>query len=457
MPRFIYCSDCAANCGACGNTLFVGSLAEEGHSWNGKPASTFMPLRGSSFTCGDQFSISCVQGHCVVGNVCCSSCDTQVGWKFIQSAVESQKGTVGLMLPHVTVNETLCVLDRPHSPSDELDSLAYHFMSERGILGMTAAFCVDGCSPVQRGWGSANKEGLPLAAETRMRIASVSKPITAVAVLRLVEQGKIDLDASMLPLIEQRFGRSFQICDPRVANITVRHLLHHLCGGWSNSGLRCPMFMFHDLCHEQLIETIFCQDTLNTPPGTRFAYSNFGYCLLGRIVEGAIVDGRSYEDYVTQELFAPYGITCGSVDSINTPSTCSYYMSRQNGTDWVLSNACIRTQLVSRMDAHGGWVLSAPDLLRFSAALDSNLLLSQPMKDKMLTPCPESGNYGMGWNINSHARWHDGTIEGTGAIFVSTLCHGGMTWALLVNTGHGCPDLDKFAWSCVDAVKALSV
>ena len=107
------------------------------------------------------------------------------------------------------------------------------------------------------------------------------------------------------------------------------------------------------------------------------------------------------------------------------------------------------------MDAHGGWLLSAVDLVTISAAIEQGSLLSEESK-VLLTNPHFGGNYGAGVCVNTHARWHHGALYGTGSILVHTTAHGGMSWALIVNchssdeNDHGCPALDAFAWDCVN-------
>ena len=104
-------------------------------------------------------------------------------------------------------------------------------------------------------------------------------------------------------------------------------------------------------------------------------------------------------------------------------------------------------------------MLSAVDLVNISTAIEQGSLLSEQSRALLINP-HFGGNYGAGVSANSHARWHDGALYGTGSILVHTTARcGGMSWALIVNchsadeNAHGCPALDGFAWSCIDAVE----
>ena len=195
-----------------------------------------------------------------------------------------------------------------------------------------------------------------------------------------------------------------------------------------------------------------------------------------------MADGRSYEEIVTEELFSPLGITSARVEPMAGSANNGYYMATRDTVAnmanpanmankanhvgesdvtpvWCLAkNGVPSPSLVRRMDAHGGWSMSAVDVLRFSEAIETDgLLLSTQSREAMVTTHPASRNYGMGWFTNTHARWHDGRLSGTAAIVVHTSRQGGMGWAMLVNTGRDALALDNFAWRCVDAVKAMLV
>src|SRR5262249_39849061 len=146
---------------------------------------------------------------------------------------------------------------------------------------------------------------------SRFRIASISKPITAVAVFRLIERGKLKLDDKVFSIVKVvPHLEPGKRPDPRLARITVRHCLQHTAG-WDRSRGFDPMGA---AAAEQTARALgiklpvrpqdIIRYTLGRPldfdPGTAFAYSNFGYCVLGRVIEA--VSGESYARYVTREV-----------------------------------------------------------------------------------------------------------------------------------------------------------
>ena len=166
-----------------------------------------------------------------------------------------------------------------------------------GVLGIARA----GKVAYAKGFGVANANtGERVTVESRFRLASVSKPITATAVLKLCEQGKLGLDESVLPRLELE-PLSGKYGDSRWGQITVRHLLQH-SGGWDKAKSGDALFKSPEICREAGIDgpadarlTVrwMLGRRLDFDPGSRFAYANFGYCVLGHLIEK--VAGQSYD------------------------------------------------------------------------------------------------------------------------------------------------------------------
>ena len=182
-----------------------------------------------------------------------------------------------------------------------------------GASGASVAVVRHGRLVYARGFGLADREaGAPVQPDSLFRIASVSKPITAVAVLKLVEDGLLDLDARVFPDLLADVGPG-RVADARMNRITVRDLLRHR-GGFDRDISGDPQFLQWDISRELRKPTpVDCVDViaymksrrLDFAPGERFAYSNFGYCLLGRVIERA--SGSSYEAYVRNRVLIPAG------------------------------------------------------------------------------------------------------------------------------------------------------
>lgn len=199
------------------------------------------------------------------------------------------------------------------------------------------------------------------------RIASISKPITLTAISKLVSEGELHLD-DLIFGEESLLGTDFGNLpyEDQEKMITLHHLIEHM-GGFSN----VPNdIMFDDitLSHTQLINKVLDERSLTYNPGTQYEYSNFGYSLLGRIIEK--VSGMTYEDYVKEMVLAPMNIT-GMNISGNT-KTDAYEHEVTYYSTWKDPYS----MNVSRMDAHGGWIASTKDLALY--AMHSDLEASIP-------------------------------------------------------------------------------
>ena len=192
-----------------------------------------------------------------------------------------------------------------------IDDAIADFMKANSVPSASVAISQSNKLVYARGFGVLDSNAKEAVSPTSLfRIASVSKPITAVAILKLVQQKALSLDDKIVSFLQLRKPK-----DPRWKSVTVRQLLHHT-GGWDSKASYDPMFHFRTiakdkqlsfpLSHQDLIEYMLDQ-SLDFEPGSRYAYSNFGYCLLGRIIEKATK--TSYETYVKEAVFKPLGIT----------------------------------------------------------------------------------------------------------------------------------------------------
>ncbi|WP_197443766.1 serine hydrolase domain-containing protein [Maioricimonas rarisocia] len=336
------------------------------------------------------------------------------------------------------------------------------FMTRHEVPGLSLALAKDGELKVQGTFGFADrKEQQPVRPDHRFRIASISKPITSVAIFKLIEEDRLSLndrvfaDARLLanyldgPLAGDEENRQ------RLETITIAHLLEHTCGGWGNRQ-RDPMFVREalDLDHAGLIRWVLANRPLDHAPGEEYSYSNFGYCLLGRVIEA--VTGMSYEGYVQQTLLKPAGVRAIVVGDRELdkrlPDEVRYY---GDGDD-----PYGRAMDVRRMDSHGGWVASASELVRFGVHVDGNGppadLLEEATLKAMTTPSSANDGYARGWAVNrANNWWHVGSFNGAASILVRT--HHGYNWAVLVNTrrrdGDFIRDLDRLPWQVLRAIR----
>jgi N-acyl-D-amino-acid deacylase len=198
---------------------------------------------------------------------------------------------------------------------------------------------------------------------------------------------------------------------------------------------------------------------LDFEPGARYAYSNFGYCLLGRVIEK--LGGRPYGQFVSEEVLAPMGIRrmrlAASLESGRAEGEVRYYTPDNREGPSVFPGLPAKvpepygTFYLEAMDSHGGWLASAPDLARFAATLDapgdSTCLKPETRRILYEPPAPPASRkpdgsladhfYGCGWLVRPVGRqgranyWHNGSLPGTYTLLVRR--HDGLSWAVLFN------------------------
>ena len=356
-------------------------------------------------------------------------------------------------------------------------------MERWAIPGGAIAVVKDGRLVLARGYGYADVDAKEVVApDALFRIASVSKPITAVAALRLAEQGRLDLDAKVFALLPQlKPPASATNLDPRLADITVRQLLSHL-GGWDRDRSFDPMFRSTEIAAalgttapasaEDVIRYMLGR-SLDFGPGARYAYSNFGYAVLGRVIEQA--SGQRYHTHVAEQVLRPMGITRmrlgRSLLRDRAVGEVRYYDANAQTTSVFPSGGQVPWPYggfhLEAMDAHGGWIASAIDLARFITAVDGMATrpdLLRAASIELMTARPSTVwdgsafHYAAGWLVRPQQGnwWHNGSLPGTSALIVRA--GNGLAWAVLFNGRFMIPgstfeqEVDPAVWQAVSQV-----
>jgi CubicO group peptidase (beta-lactamase class C family) len=282
----------------------------------------------------------------------------------------------------------------PAEKLKQIEALINAEMARQKIPGLSVSVVTGGQLRWSKGYGLADVENNVAAkAATVYRLASVSKPITAVAVMQLAERGKLDLDARV-----QKYCPAFP---EKQWPVTTRQVLAHL------SGIR------HYKSEEEFSSTrryatiaeglsMFKDDPLLHEPGAKMTYTTFGYTLLGCVVEGA--SGAGFADYVRENVFAPAGMTSTRVDSVADiiPNRAQGYRRAEGGE---LKNSPLADN--SYKVPGGGFVSTAEDLARFAIAVETYKLLKRETTELMFTSQKTADGketrYGLGWGVGTHA------------------------------------------------------
>jgi CubicO group peptidase (beta-lactamase class C family) len=331
------------------------------------------------------------------------------------------------------------------------------FMEQFSVPALSVTIARNGQIVYETPFGIADrKEALQTSASSLFRIASVTKPITSVAIFSLIEKGQLNLaDKVFGPsgVLGTKYGNPPYL--QYVTDITVDNLLTHTCGGWPNDSTD-PMFQHDSWDHEKLISWTLKNLPLTYPPGQHWAYSNFGYCILGRVIEQ--VTGQPYAAYVQNNILSACGISdmsiAGNKLSQRLPNEVVYF--GQYDEDPYKMN-------VTRMDSHGGWLATPTDLVQFLNHVP-NLLKPETIRI-MTTPSPaypqgSPAKYARGWMVRNNGLgnwWHSGSLPGSTTIMVRTST--GLSWAALTSTRTEPSNvidtaLDEMMWNMVRQVPA---
>jgi len=334
-----------------------------------------------------------------------------------------------------------------------IDHIFNSFMKRWDIAGASVAIAKDGKLVFARGYGKADREeGIDAQPFNLFRIASVSKLITAVAIMNLVEEGRITLDQKV-------FGEGAILHDSiylnprdtRAFDITVRHLLTH-SGGWTRRW-GDHMFIPHAIAtymnipsppDTKTIVQFALSKKLHFSPGSYVSYSNLGYSILGLVIEE--ITQQPYEEYVKNSILNPLGIydmqLGGNMPWQKASLEVRYY--EPAGSERVKSiydpdemvMRCYGGNDIEALGAAGSWIAAAPDLLKLTLAIDGDSSRTDIItleKVKLMTD-PGYGHAPVGWKttLANGTWWRTGSFAGTSAMIKHQ--DDGFTWVVLLNS-----------------------
>jgi CubicO group peptidase (beta-lactamase class C family) len=296
---------------------------------------------------------------------------------------------------------SLCVAAQAQQPTtlptDKLEKIEKAIgaqMSRLGIPGLSVAVAIDHKLRWSNGYGLADVENfVPAKATTAYRLGSISKPITAAAVMQLVERGKLNLDAQI-----QKYCPAFP---QKQWPITARQLLGHLSGVRHYKGEEFASTRHFNSVVEGL--DMFRDDPLLFEPGTKYSYTTHGFAVLGCAVEGA--SGTTFQDYVRDNVFKPASMDRIRVDNVAdiTPNRAQGYVRSGSGE---LRNSGLAD--TSYKIPGGGFISTVEDLAKFAIAMQTGVLVEKETLDQMWTSQKtrdgKTTGYGFGWAVSERKR-----------------------------------------------------
>jgi CubicO group peptidase (beta-lactamase class C family) len=355
----------------------------------------------------------------------------------------------------------------------DFDAAVMGFMEDRAITCGSLAVTRNGRLVLARGY-TWSTGPVPVTWPTSLfRTASVTKPVTAAAVLRLVQDGRLrpgDGAAGLLGLSTS--------ADPRLAEVTVLRLLQHL-GGWNRERSADPMFDDSAIARalgrplpigqEDIVRHVTAR-ALDQAPGTAYAYSNYGYLLLGRIIEK--VTGTAYAKYVQDTVLTPLGIRRMRLGRTLVPAAgeVAYHSQFKGTTVMDPSGALVAAPYGSFNHENNafncGWLASPVDLVRFARVFDGVTPVLSPASAARAFATPETGArrhgryYGCGWHVrparDGLLTWHTGSLPGTYTLLVRRA--DGLAWAAMFDqrddpSGEPYRDIDGILQETADDVE----
>jgi|GEM_PF-5515750 len=351
----------------------------------------------------------------------------------------------------------------------QCDTQMQTFLTNYEIPGATFAITKNGKLIYMRAFGTADQAGTEMTQPYHMfRIASVSKPITSVAIMKLIENGQLSLSDKVFGpggiLNADPYFANANVTDSRVYNITIQNLLEHTAGWnrslpmppgplspypWSYSHSDVFGFPLHvtqtlgeaNPATRRALIKFSIQKGLNFAPGTAHIYSNTGFLVLGEVIEKKT--GMTYENYVKQNILAPLGIydvRLGKSLLADKQEREGEYISPFTTLSAYGTGQPVPTQYggfsFGSIDASGAWIATARDLVRLLTAVDGFPsrpdILSPTTIQIMTTPSAFGVGYAKGWMVNPAGTWkHNGFLAGTSAEMVRT--NSEYTWAIILN------------------------
>lgn len=339
------------------------------------------------------------------------------------------------------------------SGSKFIEKEANNFLQQWNLAGMTMSVVKDGKLVFAHGYGYSDVETKqPVNPGNLFRIASVSKLITAVAIMKLVEKKAISLDSKVFgPQAILKDAIFNKVADKRLYKITVRNLLAH-SGGWSLS--------YGDPAFNSLVvlektgETgtasmdSYCRFVasrrLHFDPGTRSSYSNMGYMFLGKVVEA--VSGKKYEDFIVNEVLKPQGITDMHIGrsylAERRQNEVKYYESEESPMISAFDGSGRMVPKpyggnpIELLSSAGGWISSSVELAKLMVLIDGFRNVPDMLPHNLINQMAENKKFRgpLGWKVvKDNGDWiRTGSMAGTSAIMKRQ--SNGFCWIVIINS-----------------------
>jgi CubicO group peptidase (beta-lactamase class C family) len=347
--------------------------------------------------------------------------------------------------------------------TESFDNEIKNLLKEWNVPGASIAVAKNGKLILAKGYGFADKTTKKeITNNSVSRVGSITKTLTAVITFKLIEKGQLNLDDKILPILERGNITPLKIYDERIKNITVRHLLEH-SAGWDRNKSGDPVFMplLQDISRRQnespvsstAITKYALEQKLDFSPGERFAYSNVGYCILGKVIESTT--GKSLIELISREITQPvFGKDYRTGKSVErSDDELTYHSEDQQkliaapGIKALLGvEAPYGSYSIENMEAFGSWVATPTDVLKFFLAIDGTkgpqLITNESLASMLESPSYSNSSslkgsyFGKGIMVSSNTNgknwFHSGSQPGLEALAIKTM--NGFAWVVVFNS-----------------------
>ncbi|WP_299577748.1 serine hydrolase domain-containing protein [uncultured Sunxiuqinia sp.] len=336
--------------------------------------------------------------------------------------------------------------------SKYIDKQVKRFIQRWELKGVSIAVIKDEKLVYAQGFGEADRQGNEVYPGSLFRVASVSKLLTAIAIMQLVEENRLSLSDKVFGpgaiLDNSHFER---VRDQKLYNITVRNLLAH-SGGWSQ---RYGDPAFHSLSIADIVgdtppatmdtySKYVASRRLSFAPGTQVSYSNLGYMFLGEVISA--ISGKSYEDYVRDEVLIPNGIVDMHIGRSHVeyryPNEVDYFEQRGSQQIFAYEGTGIKVPKsdggnpIELLGAAGGWICSSVELARLLVLIDGHEAVRDILQDSSILEMTDNtyAQGPLGWRATTdHGTWaRTGSMAGSVAMLKRQ--NDGLSWIFLSNT-----------------------
>jgi len=358
------------------------------------------------------------------------------------------------VLPGKELNKTITNEMSAVPELEGLDKKISRYLRDWQIKGASLAITRNDSLVYAKGYGWADEElEIPMETGHIMRVASVSKLLTAAGIMVLQDQGKLSIkDPVFGPegILNDEFFNELTQCDERYCDITVEDVMRHRSRFYSDPVFRSMQVQEYmeldQLPTKEDYFTLVLRNKLRGAPGTATKYSNFGYIVLSEVIEKA--SGMPYEDFMKEHVMKPAGCYDMHIGGIyyedKRDNEVRYYTNEGDGK-YVpdISNPqdtverCYGGSDITMLSGAGGWCSSPVELARFVASIDGHDgvrdIISQKSFEEM-TEYVDDNTFSLGWNDTHPVKgWNrTGTLAGTSAL----IRHypDGECWILVTNT-----------------------